>query len=57
MIFIESKEKGLEEPLLFVSDGLPGLVPAIKEAYPGAKFQLCISHIVKNKFIKSKEKR
>lgn len=47
MIFIESKKRGLEEPLLFVSDGLPGLVPAIKEAYPGAEFQLCISHKVK----------
>jgi len=46
-IFIELKERGLEDPLLFVGDGLPGLVPAIKEVYPKAEFQFCVLHKVR----------
>lgn len=45
-ILRELKERGLEKPLLFVGDGLPGLREAIKEVYPLADFQHCILHRV-----------
>ena len=55
-ILAELKERGLEEPLLFVGDGLKGLDQAVKEIYPLADFQSCILHKVRNSLSKVRKK-
>ena len=44
----DMKARGTEEVLLFISDGLAGLVDAIGEVYPKSKYQACCVHIVRN---------
>jgi hypothetical protein len=38
------KERGLASPLLVISDGAPGLIGAIEQAYPKALRQRCLVH-------------
>ncbi|MBO2944459.1 IS256 family transposase [Paenibacillus sp. F411] len=39
------KARGTEEVLLFISDGLKGIVSAIEQVYPRAKYQSCCVHV------------
>ncbi|QRF75030.1 Transposase [Thermoplasmatales archaeon] len=41
-------ERGVEEPLLFIADGLPGIEEEIKQLYPRADFQLWTVHASRN---------
>jgi transposase-like protein len=38
------KDRGLASPLLIISDGAPGLISAIEQAYPQALRQRCLVH-------------
>jgi transposase-like protein len=38
------KDRGLASPLLIISDGAPGLIAAIEQAYPKALRQRCLIH-------------
>jgi len=42
------KDRGLASPLLIISDGAPGLISAIEQAYPGALRQRCLIHRARN---------
>jgi putative transposase len=42
------KDRGLASPLLIISDGAPGLIAAIEQAYPAALRQRCIIHRARN---------
>ena len=42
------KDRGLASPLLVVSDGAPGLIAAIEQAYPKALRQRCLIHRARN---------
>ena len=46
------KMRGVEEVTLIVGDGLTGLKEAIKKVYPGARYQHCIVHAVRNTLTK-----
>jgi transposase-like protein len=41
-------ERGLASPLLVISDGAPGLIAAIEQAYPKALRQRCLVHRARN---------
>jgi len=42
------KDRGLASPLLVISDGAPGLISAIEQAYPKALRQRCLVHRARN---------
>jgi len=42
------QERGTEEVLLFISDGLQGVVDAISQVFPKAKYQSCLVHVARN---------
>jgi putative transposase len=42
------KDRGLASPLLVISDGAPGLIAAIEQAYPKALRQRCLVHRARN---------
>jgi putative transposase len=42
------KDRGLASPLLVISDGAPGLISAIEQAYPKALRQRCLVHRGRN---------
>jgi transposase-like protein len=42
------KDRGLASPLLIISDGAPGLIAAIEQAYPKALRQRCLIHRARN---------
>jgi transposase-like protein len=42
------KDRGLASPLLVISDGAPGLIAAIEQAYPRALRQRCVIHRARN---------
>ncbi len=42
------KDRGLASPLLVISDGAPGLIAAIEQAYPKALRQRCLIHRCRN---------
>jgi putative transposase len=42
------KERGLPSPLLVISDGAPGLISAIEQAFPKALRQRCLIHRARN---------
>jgi putative transposase len=42
------KDRGLPSPLLVISDGAPGLIAAIEQAFPGALRQRCVIHRARN---------
>ena len=44
------KERGLQGTQLFISDKCLGLVEALGEVFPGAKWQRCIVHFYRNVF-------
>jgi len=46
------KERGLPSPLLVISDGAPGLIAAIEQAFPQAVRQGCLIHRARNVRIK-----
>ena len=45
------KERGVEDVKVFVADGLPGLADAVAVYHPGADFQRCIVHKVRNSVV------
>ena len=47
-VLIDLHERGVEEPFLFIADGLPGIEEEIKQLYPRADFQLCTIHASRN---------
>ena len=42
------KDRGLDSPLLVISDGAPGLIAAIEQAFPKALRQRCLVHRARN---------
>lgn len=42
------KDRGLASPLLVISDGAPGLIAAIEQAFPAALRQRCLIHRARN---------
>lgn len=53
------QERGLEDVLLFVSDGLKGIKAALTDVFPAAGYQSCWAHICRNvmKYIRKKDKK
>ena len=45
---VDLKERGLPSPLLVISDGAPGLIAAIEQAFPKALRQRCLIHRARN---------
>ena len=48
LLFEKLKERGLSKPTLIVSDAHKGLVAAIGECFPGASWQRCKVHFMRN---------
>jgi transposase-like protein len=46
------KDRGLPSPLLVISDGAPGLISAIEQAFPRALRQRCLIHRARNALAK-----
>ncbi len=44
----DRKDRGLPSPLLVISDGAPGLIAAIEQAFPKALRQRCLVHRARN---------
>src|SRR5262249_45204138 len=42
------RRRGLPDPLLVISDGAPGLIPAIEECFPRSARQRCLAHKLRN---------
>lgn len=47
-VFSDLKERGVEEVLHIISDGLSGMEGAVKEEFPTARYQRCVVHLVRN---------
>jgi putative transposase len=47
------KDRGLPSPLLVISDGAPGLIAAIEQAFPKALRQRCLIHRARNVLAKA----
>lgn len=47
-VLADLKQRGVEEVLIFIFDGLTGLVPAVNEIFPKTLTQLCIIHQVRS---------
>ncbi len=47
-LFRKLKERGLSSPSLVISDAHSGLVAAIREGFPGASWQRCKVHFMRN---------
>ncbi|AEI81727.1 transposase mutator type (plasmid) [Cupriavidus necator N-1] len=47
-VFNELKNRGLDDILVAVVDGLRGFPEAIEAVYPGAQIQTCIVHLIRN---------
>lgn len=47
-LLLELKERGVEEVLLFISDGLKGMVEVISSVFPKAQYQTCLVHVSRN---------
>lgn len=47
-LFQNLKQRGLETPSLVVSDANKGLIAAIREGFPGASWQRCKVHFMRN---------
>jgi len=58
MLFQSLKERGLATPKLVISDAHAGLVAAIRESFPGASWQRCKVHFMRNilAYVPQKEK-
>ncbi len=46
-LLLEIKERGVEEVLLFLSDGLTGMVDTITSVFPNAQYQTCLVHVAR----------
>lgn len=44
----ELKDRGVEDVLLFISDGLKGMIEAIQNTFPKAQYQTCLVHVARN---------
>jgi len=55
-VLLDLKERGVEQVLLFVFDGLSGLEQVIAQIYPQACQQLCVVHQVRNTLNKVRPK-
>jgi transposase-like protein len=47
-LFHSLEQRGLETPSLVVSDANKGLIAAIRESFPGASWQRCKVHFMRN---------
>ena len=47
-VLMDLHERGVEEPLLFIADGLPGIEEEVRQICPRADFQLCTVHASRN---------
>ncbi|MFS1175942.1 IS256 family transposase [Enterococcus lactis] len=47
-ILLDLQERGLKNVLLFITDGLKGMVGSISRFYPKARFQHCCVHVSRN---------
>ena len=47
-VFIELKNRGIEDILIACIDGLKGFPEAIEAVYPNTQVQLCVVHMVRN---------
>ena len=47
-LFLSLQERGLQNPLLVVSDGHKGIIKAVKESFPGCAWQHCKVHLMRN---------
>ncbi len=58
-VLTELQNRGLKDVFIFAVDGLSGFPEAIAAAYPKAKVQLCIVHMVRNslRFVPDKDMR
>jgi putative transposase len=55
-ILYELRERGLQEPILIISDGLRGIREAVFEIYPKADFQSCVLHKIKSSLAKIRKR-
>ena len=57
-ILLSLKNRGLEQVLLFITDGLNGIRNACLEVFPSAKHQTCWTHLCRNvmKYVRAKDK-
>lgn len=57
-MLINLKNRGLEQVLLFITDGLNGIRNACLDVFPKAKHQACWTHLCRNvmKYIRAKDK-
>jgi putative transposase len=46
--FEDMKRRGLDDPLLVISDGAPGVIKAIEVCFPRAARQRCLAHRMRN---------
>jgi len=58
-VFEDLKERGLEDVLFVVSDGLAGIEEAVKISFEEARYQRCIVHLDRNigKLVSQKEQK
>ena len=59
VLFQNLKDRGLSAPRLIISDAHAGLVSAIRESFPGASWQRCKVHFMRNilVYVPQKEKK
>ena len=59
VLFQNLKDRGLSTPRLIISDVHSGLVSAIRESFPGASWQRCKVHFMRNilAYVPQKEKK
>lgn len=50
-VFNELKSRGVEDILIAVTDGLPGLNQAFEAAFPKTMHQTCVVHLIRNSLI------
>lgn len=57
-MLLSLKDRGLEQVLLFITDGLNGIRNACLEIFPNAKHQACWTHMCRNvmKYVRAKDK-
>jgi transposase-like protein len=53
--FQDMRSRGLDDPLLVVTDGAPGIIRAAEECFPRAVRQRCLVHRVRNLVVKVPE--
>lgn len=53
-VFEDLRRRGVEEILIGVADGLPGLKEAFLDVFPKADFQRCVVHKIRNLLVKAR---